>query len=56
MSVQELSKMLCSRPTLGKLLLSNPDTCKMLLTAYNHFMEDAINRKSAFEWVSRYVD
>ena len=47
--------MLGSRPSLCQKLLGNKDTCKMLLTAYKDFMDDAVTRSAAFEWVSLVV-
>jgi len=43
--------MLCSRPALCNQLLSHSETYDMLILSFKHFTEDAIARKSAFEWV-----
>ena len=46
--------MLCTRPALCHELLSKPVSCNILLTAYKEFMEDAVTRSTAYEWVRLY--
>ncbi|XP_067931599.1 integrator complex subunit 1-like [Watersipora subatra] len=45
-----LSEVLCSRSSLRKQLFANKEICKLLLTAYSNFMEDAVTRTVAYEW------
>ncbi|KAF6032449.1 INTS1 [Bugula neritina] len=52
LTILEISKMLCSRPALCNQLLSHSETYDMLILSFKHFTEDAIARKSAFEWHS----